>query len=292
MLELVHVKGNSYYFASPAKIGLYRINETDVVLIDSGNDKDAAKRILRTITEQGWRLTAIYNTHSHADHIGGNAYLQKNTGCRIFAAGLEAAYTNHPILEPLTLFGAYPPKELRHKFLLAEESVAEPLTEADLPCGLTLLPLSGHAMDMVGFLTDDGVAFIGDALSSRETLDKYKICYIYDVAAYLDTLQRLPAIGASVYLPSHAAPTEDIAELAAYNAEATEAVAADILRLCATPKAFEALLAELFSAYGMRLNFQQYGLVGSTLRSYLAWLKESGRLTVVFENNFLCYKTV
>ena len=292
MLELVHIKGNSYYFAGPAKVGLYRTSDNDVVLIDSGNDKDAAKRILRTINEQGWQLTAIYNTHSHADHIGGNAYLQKNTGCRIFANGLEAAYTNHPILEPLTLFGAYPPKELRHKFLLAEQSVAAPLDEAALPQGLTLLPLSGHAMDMVGFLTDDGVAYIGDALSSRETLDKYKICYTYDVAAYLDTLKRLPDIKAELYLPSHAALTEDIAPLAAYNIAATQTVAEDILALLAEPKAFELLLSELLTKYGAPLNFQQYGLVGSTLRSYLAWLKNEGRITVLFENNFLCWKAI
>lgn len=292
MLELIHVKGNSYYFASPAKIGLYRISETDVVLIDSGNDASAAKRILRTINEQGWRLVAIYNTHSHADHIGGNAYLQKNTGCRVFAKGLEAAYTNHPILEPLTLFGAYPPGELRHKFLLAEESVAEPLEETALPQGLSCLSLSGHAMDMVGFLTDDGVAFLGDALASQETLEKYKICYTYDIASYLEALRRLPDIKADIYVPSHAAPTEDIAPLALYNIEATQAVAEDIVRLLATPKHFEELLSALLTQYGVPLNFQQYGLVGSTLRSYLAWLKNEGRIDVIFENNFLCWKAI
>ncbi|MBE6580540.1 MAG: MBL fold metallo-hydrolase [Ruminococcaceae bacterium] len=292
MLELIHVKGNSYYFASPAKIGLYRISETDVVLIDSGNDASAAKRVLRTINERGWRLVAIYNTHSHADHIGGNAYLQKNTGCRVFAKGLEAAYTNYPILEPLTLFGAYPPKELRHKFLLAEASVAEPLSDAVLPQGLSLLPLSGHAMDMVGFLTDDGVAFLGDALSSQETLDKYKICYIYDIASYLETLRGLPEIAADIYVPSHAAPTEDIAPLAQYNTEATLAVAEDIVALLATPKHFESLFSLLLTQYGAPLNFQQYGLVGSTLRSYLAWLKNERRIDVIFENNFLCWKAI
>ena len=83
MYELVQVAENTYYINSPSKIGVYRVSDDDVWLIDSGNDASAAKRVLRTINERGWRLVAIYNTHSHADHIGGNAYLQKNTGCRI-----------------------------------------------------------------------------------------------------------------------------------------------------------------------------------------------------------------
>ena len=33
------------------------------------------------------------------------------------------------------------------------------------------------------------------------------------------------------------------------------------------------------------MNFEQYVLVGSTVRSYLAWLKDAGRLDVSFEEN-------
>ena len=38
MYELMHITGNSYYIQSPAKIGLVKLNDTDVYLIDSGND--------------------------------------------------------------------------------------------------------------------------------------------------------------------------------------------------------------------------------------------------------------
>ena len=37
MYELIQAKGSSYYIESPAKIGLVRLNETDVCLIDSGS---------------------------------------------------------------------------------------------------------------------------------------------------------------------------------------------------------------------------------------------------------------
>ena len=79
MYELIQLADSSYYIECPAKIGIYRINETEVAAIDSGSDKDAAKKVLRVLNENGWKLKAIYNTHSHADHIGGNKYLQDQT---------------------------------------------------------------------------------------------------------------------------------------------------------------------------------------------------------------------
>ncbi len=42
-----------------------------------------------------YRLTRLINTHSHSDHIGGNAALQRAFGCRIIIpAGLEAHVTS------------------------------------------------------------------------------------------------------------------------------------------------------------------------------------------------------
>ena len=87
MYELIQISEQSYYIQSPAKIGLVKLNEQDVCLIDSGNDKDAGRKVRQLLDANGWRLTAIYNTHSNADHIGGNKYLQDQTGCKIYAPG-------------------------------------------------------------------------------------------------------------------------------------------------------------------------------------------------------------
>ena len=108
MYELIQVAGNSYYIQSPAKIGLVKTGEQVVCLIDSGNDKDAGKKVRKHLEANGWTLKAIYNTHSHADHIGGNKYLQAQTGCDIFAPGIERDFTEHPVLEPFYLYGGDP----------------------------------------------------------------------------------------------------------------------------------------------------------------------------------------
>lgn len=55
MYELQQVGEKSYYINSPAKIGIYRQNATDIYLIDSGNDKEAAKKIIKIAAQQTGR---------------------------------------------------------------------------------------------------------------------------------------------------------------------------------------------------------------------------------------------
>ena len=182
MYELIQLTEQTYYIKSPANIGLVRLEGQEVCLIDSGSDKDAGRKVRQILDGNGWTLKAIYNTHAHADHIGGNRYLQGQTGCRIYAPGIDCAFTRHPILEPSLLYGGYPPKDLRHKFLMAQDSGAEVLTAEALPEGFESIPLPGHFFDMVGFRTADDVVFLADCLSSREILEKYQVGFIYDVA--------------------------------------------------------------------------------------------------------------
>ena len=59
MYELIQVSERNYYINSPAKIGLIRLNENEVCLIDSSNDKDAGRKIRQIIEKNKWQLTAI-----------------------------------------------------------------------------------------------------------------------------------------------------------------------------------------------------------------------------------------
>lgn len=290
MFELYQVGERSYYIDCPAKIGLYKINDEEVYLIDSGNDKDAGRKVRKILDEKSWKLKGILNTHSNADHIGGNRYLQQQTGCKVFSGEIEAAFTRYPVLEPSFLYGGYPGKDLRHKFLMAQESSVSDFSDMEFPGEIEIIPLKGHFFDMVGFRTPDDVVYLADCLSSKETLDKYKIGFIYDVAAYIDTLESVKKMKAKMFVPSHAEATDDIKSLAQYNIDKVFEVGDKIAQLCSEPSCFENILQRIFSDYGLIMNFEQYVLIGSTVRSYLSWLKDTGRVTSYFENNMLLWK--
>ena len=290
MYELIQVLNNTYYINCPAKIGLYLDVDKDVYLVDSGNDKEAGRKVRQILDKNGWTLRAILCTHSHADHIGGCKYLQAQTGCKVYSPGVERDFTRHTLLEPALLYGGFPPKALRHKFLMAQESDADELASAELPEGFEIIPLPGHCFEMVGFRTPDDVVFLADCLSSRATLEKYRIGFIYDVQAYLDTLEKVKSLSGAFFVPAHAEACEDVSELAQYNIDTVNEIAGRIKSICTQPVNFEALLKRLFDEYALELSFEQYALVGSTVKSYLAWLMDKGQLKAKCESNLLLWE--
>lgn len=289
MYELNQAGERTFYIDAPAKIGIYLTSDSEAYLIDSGNDKDAGKKVLRVLGEHGWTLKGIINTHSHADHIGGNRYLQQQTGCKVFASGVEAAFTRYPILEPSLLYGGYPCADLRHKFLLAQESEVSDISDPDFPRELEIIPLKGHFFDMIGIRTPDDVLFLADCVSSKATLEKYQVSFIYDVAAYLETLDRVESMRAKLFIPAHADATADMTELVQANRSKVFEIADKLAEILATPMCFEELLKRVFDEYRLAMNFEQYALVGSTVRSYLAWMKDGGRVGVEISDNRLLW---
>lgn len=292
MYELIQAGECSYYVNCPSKIGIYRRGEGEVFLIDSGSDKDAGRKVKKLLDAQGWTPRGIINTHSHADHVGGNRYLQQQYGCPAYAAETEVAFIRHPELEPALLGGVYPISELKHKFLMAQPSEAVDITHESFPGELELIDLPGHCFQMIGVRTPDGTVFLADSVASPATLEKYKFTFMYDVAGFLRTLDKLETLEGKIFVPSHADPVEDVRELTEVNRRTVYKLADAIVEECAAPVMWEELLCRLFTRFDLSMTPEQYVLVGSTLRSYLSWLKESGRLELVIEGKRLLWKAV
>lgn len=304
--------GNTFVARSPTNLGLYVFRRGDAaraVAIDSGGDEDSGRRIVRECERLGVSLAALLNTHSNADHCGGNASVYKRTGCAIAATGLEAAFLQYPQLEASFLAGAFPQKALRNKFLMAPPSRATHLLEP--PCELALgergevdiqklsatgsdslhiVSLPGHYFGMVGVMTPDKVFFAADALAGAPILEKYHIFFFYDVAAELETLSMLERIEAAWFVPSHAEPVRDIRPLVGLNRAKIFEIAEVIVGLVSDSASLEDIVADVCAHYDIILNADQHVLVGSTIRSYLSWLCDQGRLEYGFERNRMTFR--
>ncbi|WP_423606984.1 hydroxyacylglutathione hydrolase [Sphingomonas sp. MS122] len=54
-------------------------------------DPAEAAPVLAAAQARGWTIDAIWNTHWHPDHTGGNAAIKEATGCTVIAPAAEAA---------------------------------------------------------------------------------------------------------------------------------------------------------------------------------------------------------
>jgi glyoxylase-like metal-dependent hydrolase (beta-lactamase superfamily II) len=293
-MELEFVTENVGYIPGAVNVGVVRRGGKAVV-IDTGLDRDSGRGIKRVLEEQGLEPTAILNTHSHADHFGGNDYLVRNTGATVYASSVESGIIQNPILEPLYLFhGAAPIKNLRNKFVLAKPSpvhhILEPGSVTIEGVELEVVPLQGHSLNQVGVLVED-VLFCADTVFSGRVIDKYRVPVVQDVGSHLATLERLSETAHSLYVPSHTKPVDDITPLVDRNLETVRTIIADLLSLLGEEKTAEELQRELCTMYGLDLNVvQQYYLIHTTVMAYLSHIHESEMVEITLRGNSLHWK--
>jgi glyoxylase-like metal-dependent hydrolase (beta-lactamase superfamily II) len=285
--EIRNLTGSSYMIPGPTNIGLIVKNDS-AILVDSGNDKDSGRKIRKALDENGWKLGAVINTHSNADHIGGNNYLQKITDCKVYSTKAERAFIETPMLEASFLWGGYPNKDICNKFFIADSSsVSEVLTGESLlfDGSIRIIELPGHYFEMIGIVTSDEVAYIGDSIFDKNILDKYKLPFIYDVNAFKETIRNLKKLEAKYYVMSHGEVTSYIDGIADYNLRLVESTEETILDALKAPMIFEKLLKIVCDKNSIELNCGQYALVGSTIRSFLSCLHNENWIGYQFEDN-------
>jgi glyoxylase-like metal-dependent hydrolase (beta-lactamase superfamily II) len=152
-------------------------------IIDPGPDDRSHVAALLAVT-QG-RLSRILLTHTHPDHLGATAALQAATGAPVLAWGTPWA----PNFTP-----------------------TRPIEDGERIGSLTALHTPGHASDHLCFADDEGRVFTGDHVMSWST--SVVSPPDGDMLAYMDSLRRLIARDATLYLPGHGPPLPNPGTLA------------------------------------------------------------------------------
>lgn len=105
-------------------------------------DPAQADPVLAAADARGWRIGAIWNTHWHPDHTGGNAAIRDATGAIVIAPAAEAA-----------------------KIPTADRLVGEGDTVALGAHVATVLEVPAHTAGHIAYhLPDPGIVFVGDTL--------------------------------------------------------------------------------------------------------------------------------
>jgi len=105
-------------------------------------DAPEAAAVKRALSDKGWKLTHILNTHHHWDHTGGNEELKAETGCTIVGPANEASQVPGIDVEAregdLLKFGSHRPR---------------------------IIDTGGHTSGHIAYWFPEGnAAFVGDTL--------------------------------------------------------------------------------------------------------------------------------
>lgn len=164
----------------------YAIGRQELVLVEPATPYEDEQREwvdwARSLATQGRRLSALFATHHHPDHVGGAAFLAKELGLPIWAHALTADRIDAPVARRLS----------------DGETVIE---------GWAALHTPGHAPGhLCLFSSASRTAIVGDMIASVGTIliapgDG-------DMQVYLEQLARLAKLDAFVALPAHGDPVD------------------------------------------------------------------------------------
>lgn len=297
----------TFYLPGANNLGVVATDGGGAIVIDTGLDKDVGRTLRKALDAAGLRLHTIINTHHHADHIGGNAYLLRNIpGVLTYAPPLEAALIEHPILEPVYLNqGAGPHKALRtrrlpaqgtpvHHLIGTSEQISQGTPFPLELAGVTfeVIPLPGHSIAQIG-LACDGVCFAADGFFGPTVPAKYGVPYVHDVADQLAGLERLAVREEAWFLPGHGPLTAraDLDEMLNINRTAIIQSSESILQALQAPGDVPAITARVLRALGQTPpGIPQYAIFAGAVAAHLTYLEQQGRAAVTLDERGLIWR--
>jgi glyoxylase-like metal-dependent hydrolase (beta-lactamase superfamily II) len=293
MSRIFWVNKSAGYIPGAVNLGVVKFGE-EALLVDAGLNPDSAKKALKALQEEELTLRYVFNTHSHADHCGGNAFLKRKVkNLTILAPSQEAVFIENPFYEPVYLYGgAEPISQLKTSFLMAEPSQIDTRVEEGKIVlrgkELQFVNLAGHSPFQMGLLAED-VFFCADVLFSPEIWEKHRFVYFFNPFKTKESLEKLKDIKASYYVPSHAEPSESISGLADFNIGKIERFEEGIVDVLKEENlTFDEILAKLAEMEKIEFsNFPSYFLASATVRAYLSNLLEEGKLEVSLKRKIL-----
>ena len=293
-MELRHVLGRTWVAeASTALLPIYRVTDTDIILIDTGYAKLDRAGLTALIEDRGFHLRGIICSHAHFDHSGNVHYLQQRCGAKAAAHIIEAGISVNPDAYRANYVALTYGKS--REFFLEECFVADTIIgpEDDFLdfCGVRfgILQLPGHSAGHIGVVTPDNVAYVGDCLIDQQQIDSAKLPTSMFIARDLQSKEFLRQTKYDAYILAHKSVVTDIAPLVDSNIAFIHRKAEELLNDLTDGMTF----AQWISTFCQRENIRtknelKFSIIERNFSNFVDWLTDEGRILVRRE---YCAKT-
>ena len=281
-MELRHVLGNTWVAeAASALIGVYRLNESDVILLDTGVARLDREGLTALLNRNGLVPRGIICSHAHYDHTGNAAFLRCRYGAQIAAQVIEAG------------IGATPESYRANYIPLTYAECRKYFVEDAFPtdvilgihddrlsfCGADfhVLQLPGHAAGQIGIITPDNVAYLADSLVGPGVMATAKLPTAMFVAQDLETKRSLRQLSCEAYILAHKDVLPDIHSIIDRNVDFVHDKAHHVLSCLTDGMTLSQWLMAFSKAVGFRTQDEfKLSIIHRNFTNFAAYLQDSG----------------
>lgn len=288
-MELLHVLGSTYAAAATtALLPVYKLTDRDIVLIDTGYAKLDRSALTNLIDENGWRVRAVLCSHAHWDHTGNVRYLQQRYGAQAAISLIEAGISVNPDSYRAN-YVALTYGKSRELFLeecFTADRVIFPQDDHIDVDGVRfgVLPLPGHSAGHIGFVTPDGVAYIGDCLLDSHEIAGAKLPTSMYIARDLESKESLRGADYPAYILAHKQVITDPAQLPALideNIAFIHRKADELLEDLTDGMTFSDWICAFCQRENIRTKQElKFSIVERNFANFTDWLSDSGRVRI------------
>ncbi len=287
-MEMLHVLGNTYAaVGSTALLPIYKLNERDIVLIDTGYAKLDRAGLVNLLDGSGLVPKYVLCSHAHFDHTGNVRYLQERYGAKAILSLIEAGISVNPDSYRAN-YVALTYGKSRELFLEECFTADRVLRETDTSLELDgrtfgILPLPGHSAGHLGFVTPDGAAYVGDCLISQSEIDGAKLPTSMFIARDLESKAYLKTTDYPVYILAHKEVVrwEALEGLIDRNIGFIQSKRAELLEVLEDGMTFSEWIGAFCQRENVRThNELKFSIVERNFSNFVSWLTDSGAVMV------------
>ena len=291
---LEHVLGDTWCIVTGyCRIPLYMPDRAHAVMIDSGLKKPDGEGILSLLAEENIHVDALLTSHFHRDHIGNHRAIKESHGSKVYMTpyaqivGREPSNLMAAGYESIPMFlmrGEYyycPPDEL-----ISRDAASVTVSGMEFP----LIWLPGHAVEQVGFITPDNVAYVADTLLSDRVMQSVKVPYYTCLRLDLEAKESLRNLRCARYIAAHNGVYEEIGGLIDRNIANANELVAMVKHLADSWITMERLCAAVMNRLAVDVN-SVFKVLGAkrNIQILVEYLVETEWLQVRVRDGFVEY---
>ena len=272
-------------WGATALMPVYKLTDTDIVLMDTGYAKLDRSALTNLIEDNGFRLRGILCSHAHFDHTGNVRYLQQRYGCQAAAQIIEAGISVNPDAYRANYVALTYGKS--HEYFLEECFLADVIIPADADhvdfCGARfgILQLPGHSAGHIGIVTPDNVAYVGDCLIDEGQIEGAKLPTSMFIARDLESKESLRALRCPAYIIAHKQVLTDIGPLIDRNLAFILDKGQEVLDCLEDGMSFDQWIYTFCKKENVRTHNEfKFSVVERNFANFVNWLADEGRIEV------------